>query len=37
MHFAHETMSICITVQVKEGDKFDLSMPVQSDYLKQSN
>lgn len=35
MQFAHETMSICVIVQVKENDKFDLCIPIQSQYLKE--
>ena len=27
-------MSICVIVQVKENDRFDLTIPIQSDYLK---
>lgn len=35
MQFAHETMSICVMVQVKENDRHDLTIPIQSDYLKE--
>jgi hypothetical protein len=34
MQFAHETMSVCVIVQVKENDRFDLCIPIQSEYLK---
>ena len=27
-------MAVCVIVQVKEGDKYDLVIPIQSDYLK---
>lgn len=30
MQIAHETMSICVIVQVKENDRHDLSIPIQS-------
>jgi len=28
-------MSVCIIVQVKENDRYNLSIPIQSDYLKE--
>jgi len=28
-------MAVCVIVQVKENDKFDLSIPIQSEYLKE--
>lgn len=28
-------MAICVVVQVKENDKYDLSIPIQSEYLKE--
>ncbi len=30
MTFAQETMAVCVIVQVKEGDRYDLSIPIQS-------
>ncbi len=30
MQFAHETMSVCVIVQVKENDRYDLTIPIQS-------
>lgn len=35
MTFAQETMAVCVVVQVKDGDKYDLSIPIQSEYLKE--
>lgn len=35
MTFAYETMAVCVIVQVKEGDRYDLSIPIQSEYLRQ--
>jgi hypothetical protein len=35
MTFAQETMAVCVIVQVKEGDRYDLSIPIQSEYLKE--
>ena len=35
MTFAQETMAVCVIVQVKEGDRYDLSIPIQSQYLKE--
>ena len=35
MTFAQETMAICVIVQVKENDRYDLSIPIQSEYLKE--
>ena len=35
MNFAAETMAICITVQVKENDKYDFSIPIESQFLKE--
>lgn len=35
MCFAQETMAVCVVVQVKEGDRYDLSIPIQSEYLKE--
>lgn len=30
MSFAAETMAVCIIVQVKENDKYDFSIPIES-------
>jgi hypothetical protein len=35
MTFAQETMAVCVIVQVKENDRYDLSIPIQSEYLKE--
>ena len=34
MTFASETMAICVIVQVKENDKYDFSIPIESTFLK---
>ena len=35
MTFAQETMAVCVVVQVKEGDKHGLCIPIQSEYLRE--